>query len=35
MQSGTATQAIYYAKNIAPRGNGNTVTVTFNTGATF
>jgi hypothetical protein len=33
-QSGTATLAIYYAKNIAgAAANGNTVTVTFNTGA--
>jgi hypothetical protein len=33
-QSGTATQAIYYAKNIAAAAaNANTVTVTFNTGA--
>ena len=36
VQSGTATQAIYYAKNIAAAGaNGNTVTVTFNTGAVY
>ena len=36
VQSGTATQAIYYAKNIAAApANGNTVTVTFNTGATY
>jgi hypothetical protein len=35
VQSGTATQAIYYGKNIAAAGaNSNTVTVTFNTGAT-
>ena len=35
IQSGTATQAIYYAKNIAAAAaNANTVTVTFNTGAT-
>ena len=34
VQSGTATQAIYYAKNIAAAAaNSNTVTVTFNTGA--
>jgi len=34
VQSGTATQAIYYAKKIAAAGaNANTVTVTFNTGA--
>jgi hypothetical protein len=34
VQSGTATQAIYYAKNIAvAAATGNTVTVTFNTGA--
>ena len=34
VQSGTATQAIYYAKNIAAAAaNTNTVTVTFNTGA--
>src|SRR4029077_35380 len=33
-QSGTATQAIYYAKNIvAAAAGGNTVTVVFNTGA--
>ena len=36
VQSGTATQAIYYAKNIAAAAaNSNTVTVTFNTGAAF
>ena len=35
IQSGTATQAIYYAKNIAAAAaNANTVTVTFSTGAT-
>ena len=35
VESGTATQAIYYAKNItAAAANGNAVTVTFNTGAT-
>jgi len=35
IQSGTATQAIYYAKNIAAAAaNANTVTVTFNIGAT-
>ncbi len=34
VQSSTATQAIYYAQNItAAAANGNTVTVTFNTGA--
>jgi hypothetical protein len=34
VQTGAATQAIYYAKNIAAAAaNGNTVTVTFNTGA--
>jgi hypothetical protein len=34
VQSGTATQAIYYAKNIAAAAaNSNAVTVTFNTGA--
>lgn len=36
VQSGTATQAIYYAKNIgAAAANGNTVTVAFNTAATY
>ena len=36
VQSGTATQAIYYAKNIAAAAaNANTVTVTFNTAANF
>ena len=36
VQSGTATQAIYYAKNIgAAAANSNTVTVTFNTGAAY
>jgi len=35
VQSGVATQAIYYAKNIAPAAaNGNTVTVTFTVPAT-
>ncbi len=36
VQSGTATQAIYYAKNIlgAP-ANGNTITVVFNTAAKY
>jgi Bacterial Ig-like domain (group 3)/IPT/TIG domain/Galactose oxidase, central domain/Kelch motif len=35
VQGGTATQAIYYSKNIVGSpANGNTVTVTFNTGAT-
>jgi len=36
VQSGTATQAIYYAKNIlgAP-ANGNTITVVFNTAARY
>ena len=34
VQSGTASQAIYYAKNIvAATAGGNTVTVVFNTGA--
>ncbi len=34
VQSGTASQAIYYAKNIVAAGaSGNTVTVVFNTGA--
>ena len=36
VQSGTATQAIYYAKNIAAApANGNTVTVAFNTTARY
>ncbi len=36
VQSGTATQAIYYAKNIAAASaNGNTVTVVFNTTARY
>ena len=36
IQTGLATQSIYYAKNIAAAAAGsNTVTVTFSTGATF
>ena len=36
VQSGTATLAIYYAKNIAAApANGNTITVAFNTGARY
>ena len=36
VQTGTATQAIYYAKNIAAAAaNGNAVTVTFNVAANF
>ena len=36
VQSGTATQAIYYAKNItAAAANSNTVTVTFNAAANY
>jgi hypothetical protein len=36
VQSGTATQAIYYAKNIpGAAANGNTVTVTFNKSANY
>jgi hypothetical protein len=36
VQSGTATQAIYYAKNIASAAAGaNTVTVTFSVAAAF
>ena len=36
VQTGTATQAIYYAKNIAgAMANANAVTVTFNTGAAY
>ncbi len=36
VQSGTATQAIYYAKNIfAAPANGNTITVAFNTAAKY
>src|SRR5579872_5590502 len=36
VQSGTATQAIYYAKSIATAAAGaNTVTVTFSTGAAY
>ena len=36
VQSGVATQAIYYAKNIASAGaNANTVTVTFNGSAVY
>ena len=36
IQSGTATQVIYYASNIAAAAaNANTVTVTFNTGARY
>jgi len=36
VQSGTASQSIYYAKNIASAAAGaNTVTVTFNTAAAF
>ena len=36
VQSGTATQAIYYAKNIlAASANGNTITVAFNTVAKY
>jgi hypothetical protein len=36
VQTGTATQAIYYAKNIAgAAANANTVTVTFSTAAVF
>ena len=35
-QTGTATQAIYYASNIAAAAaSGNTVTVTFNTAAVY
>ena len=36
VQSGIATQAIYYAKNIlAASANGNTITVAFNTAAKY
>jgi hypothetical protein len=36
VQTGVATQSIYYAKNIAAATtNGNSVTVTFTTGANF
>jgi len=36
VQTGVATQSIYYAKNIAAAtANGNSVTVTFTTGANF
>src|SRR5215467_12294149 len=36
VRAGSATQSIYYAANIAPAAaNANTVTVTFNTGASY